>query len=103
MRHATLSGECVAYLPSVLIVIWVTPDAKMPIHAGPSLRNLKWRIVGVQFPLVLFAFADLVERELLYRLLGAVATQQHLNQLIYGGLLRDQKALVFRLQEANLS
>jgi len=69
----------------------------MSIRAGPPLRNLERGIVGVQFPLVLFAFADLVERELLHRFFGAVATQQHLDQLVYGGLLRDQKALVLRL------
>lgn len=79
------------------VIIWVTSDTKMSIRASPSLRDLKRRIIGVQFPLVLLAFADLVERKLFHRFLGAVAAQQHLDQLVYGGLLRDQKALVLGL------
>lgn len=51
----------------------------------------------MQFPLVLLAFADLVERELLDAFFGAVATQQHLDELVYGGLLGDQQTLVLGL------
>lgn len=43
----------------------------------------------MQLPLVLLALADLVQRELLDAFLRAVAAQQHLDQLVYGGLLGD--------------
>lgn len=81
----------------VRIVIGIAPYAEMPVNACPPLRDFKGRVVRMQFPLVLLALADLVQRELLDAFLRTVAAQQHLDQLVHGGLLGHQQTLVFRL------
>lgn len=48
MRKLTTKlANLLPYLPSVLIIIWITPNAKMSICAGPSLCDLQRGIVGV--------------------------------------------------------
>lgn len=73
----------------------------MTIDAGPALRHLERRVILVEFPLVLLALADLVQRELLDPLDRVVAAQQHLYELVDGRPLRDQEALVLGLYTEN--
>jgi hypothetical protein len=83
------------------IVIGIAPDAEVTINAGPALRHLQRRIVGVQFPLVFLALADLVEGKLLDPFVRAVTAEEHLDELVDRRFLRDQQAFVLGLREEN--
>ena len=88
-KNRKVSDRWFLYFSSLRIVVRIASYTKMAIGACPSLRDLKGQIVRMQLPLILLSFAHFVQRELLDAFFGTVAAQQHLDQLVHGGLLWD--------------
>lgn len=86
-RHTDTRVRRPHALSPVWVIIGITSYTKVSVRAGPSLRYFQRRIVRVKLPLVLLTLAYLVKGKLFDAFLRAVAAQQHLDQLVHGGLL----------------